>query len=82
MPAYVVGMMTVDDPETYGRYTDRTPAIIRKHGGKFLTRGGPVSCLEGENYTGRMQYRHAASTIHYLMVQEGGDGSEAPGPIL
>jgi uncharacterized protein (DUF1330 family) len=40
MPAYVVATMAIHDPATYRKYTDRTPATIKRHGGKFLTRGG------------------------------------------
>jgi len=54
MPAYIVAMMTVNDPDVYRQYTDRTPPTVKKHGGKFLTRGEPVSTLEGETYEGRM----------------------------
>jgi uncharacterized protein (DUF1330 family) len=54
MPAYVLAMMTVNDPETYKQYTDRTPATIKKFSGRFLTRGEPVKTLEGTNYEGRM----------------------------
>ena len=54
MPAYVLSMMTIHDPETYRKYTDRTPPVVKKYGGKFLTRGEPVTCLEGEEYLGRL----------------------------
>ena len=54
MAAYVVAMISVHDPETYRKYTDRTPAIVQKHGGRFLTRGGAVAALEGEPFDGRM----------------------------
>ena len=54
MPAYVVSMMTVNDAETYRRYTDRTPPIVKRHGGRFLTRGQEVTCVEGKDYDGRM----------------------------
>ena len=30
MPAYVVAMINVHDPETYRKYTDRTPATLEK----------------------------------------------------
>jgi uncharacterized protein (DUF1330 family) len=36
MPAWVVAMMTVNDPETYKQYTNRTPATMRRFGGRFL----------------------------------------------
>lgn len=54
MPAYVVAMISVHDPETYRQYTERTPAIVKKHGGRFLTRGGAVTALEGPGFDGRM----------------------------
>ena len=54
MPAYVISMMSIHDPKTYRKYTDRTPPIVKRHGGKFLTRGGDVTTLEGESYQDRM----------------------------
>ena len=54
MPAYVVAMMSIEDADTYRKYTDRTPPLVKKYGGKFLTRGEPISCVEGEVYDGRM----------------------------
>lgn len=54
MPAYVIVMMKINDPETYSKYTDKTPAIVKKHGGKFLTRGEEVHSFEGTPYEDRM----------------------------
>jgi uncharacterized protein (DUF1330 family) len=54
MPAYVLAMMRIHDPETYRKYTDRTPAIVKKYGGRFLTRGEPVTTLEGTPYQDRL----------------------------
>ena len=54
MSAYVVAMIDVHDPETYRKYTDRTPATVKKHGGRFVTRGGAVTALEGDGFDGRM----------------------------
>jgi uncharacterized protein (DUF1330 family) len=54
MPAYVVSMMSIEDAETYRKYTDRTPPIVAKYGGKFLTRGEEVTTVEGTPYEGRM----------------------------
>ena len=106
MPAYVVAMMSVHDPETYRRYTDRTPPTVKKYGGRFLTRGEPVSSIEGEAYDGRMvllefpskkhveswfedpayqeamEFRHASSTMHTLLVQECDVQAEDPDPHL
>jgi len=106
MPAYVVSMMSIHDAETYKKYTDRTPPIVKKYGGKFLTRGEPITCVEGEEYDGRlvilefptkadveawfndpdyqeaMTFRHAASTMNYLLLQQGGENTENPDPKL
>ena len=54
MPAYVVSMMSIHDPETYKQYTDRTPPIVKKYGGRFLTRGEAFTCVEGQDYDGRL----------------------------
>ena len=54
MAAYVVAMIDVHDPETYRKYTDRTPATVKKHGGRFVTRGGAVTALEGDGFDGQM----------------------------
>lgn len=54
MPAYVVSMMSISDAETYRKYTDRTPPIVEKYGGKFLARGGDILTVEGEPYEDRM----------------------------
>ena len=106
MPAYVVSMMTIHDPDVYRQYTDRTPPIVKKYGGRFLTRGEENTCVEGQPYDGRlvllefpskadveawfadpeyeqaMAFRHASSTMNYLLLQEGGDDTEAPDPKL
>lgn len=106
MPAYVVSMMSIHDPETYKNYTDRTPPIVKKYGGKFLTRGEAFTCVEGQDYDGRlvilefpskehvenwfadpdyqeaMAFRHASSTMNYLLLQEGGDNTNDPDPKL
>lgn len=106
MPAYVISMMTVNDPDTYAKYTDRTPPIVKKYGGKFLTRGEEFTCVEGQDYDGRlvilefpskadveawfadpdyqeaMTFRHASSTMNYLLLQEGGGNTEDPNPNL
>ncbi len=54
MSAYLVCTVRVDDPETYKKYTARTPALIAKHGGRFLVRGGPVETLEGPAFGDRL----------------------------
>lgn len=48
MSAYVIGHITVNDPEGYARYTARVPETLAPHGGEFVVRGGPAAVLEGE----------------------------------
>lgn len=47
MSAYVVGRIHVKDLEQYKKYTQATPAIIQKYGGKFLVRAGRTVTFEG-----------------------------------
>jgi uncharacterized protein (DUF1330 family) len=54
MSAYLIATVRVDDPETYKLYTAQTPALIAKHGGRFLVRGGAVETLEGPTFGDRM----------------------------
>ena len=48
MAAYLIAHVKVHDPVAYSEYTARTPAIIAKHGGRFLVRGGQVETVEGQ----------------------------------
>ena len=54
MAAYVIVMVTVEDPEMYRKYTERTPPTLARFGGRFLARSGAVQTLEGEPYEGRL----------------------------
>ena len=47
MPAYWVARARINDPVQYKRYTDGVPAIIARHGGKVLARGGRFQIMEG-----------------------------------
>ncbi|NYT66166.1 DUF1330 domain-containing protein [Alcaligenaceae bacterium] len=64
MSAYVIATMTITDPATYSKYTDLTPALVKRHGGKFLTRGGEVTVAEGEPFTERMVILEFPSKAH------------------
>ena len=50
MSVYLVCNVRVDDPETYSRYTARTPDIIRQYGGRFVVRGGDVAVIRMESF--------------------------------
>ena len=54
MSAYLICTVRVEDPETYKLYTAVTPALIARHGGRFLVRGGPVETLEGPVFGDRL----------------------------
>ncbi len=47
MPAYWVARAKVNDPAAYKKYADQVPAILAKHGGKVLARGGRFQIMEG-----------------------------------
>jgi uncharacterized protein (DUF1330 family) len=64
MPAYVIAMMAIHDPETYRKYTDRTPPTVKKYGGRFLTRGEAVSTIEGATYNDRLVLLEFPSKAH------------------
>ena len=69
MSAYLVCLVRVDDPATYRKYTAETPALIAKHGGRFLVRGGAVETLEGPPFDDRLVVLEfpslqAAKTFH------------------
>lgn len=54
MSAYIIGQVSVNDPETYSKYTDKVPALVEKHGGKYLVRGGNVDTFEGDTFNERI----------------------------
>ncbi|MBI3433511.1 MAG: DUF1330 domain-containing protein [Proteobacteria bacterium] len=47
MPAYWVARSRIIDPVEYKKYTDQIPAILARHGGKVLARGGRFQIMEG-----------------------------------
>lgn len=53
MSAFVIGHITVHDPEGYARYTARVPGTLAPYGGEFVVRGGQTTVLEGEMPHGR-----------------------------
>ncbi len=54
MSIYLISTMTIHDPATYRKYTALTPPTVKRHGGRFLTRGDEVVTLEGEPFEERM----------------------------
>ena len=47
MPAYLTARVRVDNPEEFAKYVALAPDIIKKHGGKALSRGGRYQIMEG-----------------------------------
>ncbi len=48
MTAYMIVNMDVHDPEGMSKYRDEVPALVTKHGGEYLVRGGDFEVLEGK----------------------------------
>jgi uncharacterized protein (DUF1330 family) len=48
MSAYVIGHMTVTNPDGYKEYVSGVPATLAAHGGEFVVRGGQTTVLEGD----------------------------------
>ena len=48
MKGYIVANVTVEDAEAYEAYRSKVEAIIERHGGRYLVRGGAVEVREGE----------------------------------
>jgi len=48
MPAYMIVNLEVHDAAAFDDYKARVPALIEKHGGECLSRGGKVEIFEGK----------------------------------
>ncbi len=47
MPAYLVGGVDVSDPAWVEEYGPKVQALVEKHGGRYLVRGGEMDVVEG-----------------------------------
>jgi uncharacterized protein (DUF1330 family) len=47
MPAYWIARSSITDPATYKKYADQVPAILKRHQGKVLARGGRYQIMAG-----------------------------------
>jgi uncharacterized protein (DUF1330 family) len=55
MPScYIIGDVTVNDPERYKDYAAHTQSTLEPFGGRFIVRGGQVDQLEGSWEPGRV----------------------------
>jgi len=48
MSVYLIVNIDVRDAAAYEEYKAAVPALIQKHGGEYLVRGGKVVVLEGD----------------------------------
>lgn len=63
MSAYMIVNLDVADPVTYEEYKTKVPALIQKHGGKYLVRGGKFVVLEGDWKPTRLVLFEFPSTV-------------------
>jgi uncharacterized protein (DUF1330 family) len=45
---YIIGHITVNDPEAYREYVERDTPILLALGGRFVVRGGQSQVMEGQ----------------------------------
>ena len=45
---YIIGHITVTDPEAYKEYVEKDTPILHRLGGRFIVRGGRSETPEGE----------------------------------
>ncbi|MBS0126085.1 DUF1330 domain-containing protein [Thetidibacter halocola] len=45
---YIIGHITVNDPEAYREYIERDTPILKALGGRFVVRGGTSEIVEGQ----------------------------------
>ncbi|MGR3496398.1 DUF1330 domain-containing protein [Citreimonas sp.] len=45
---YIIGHITVNDPQAYREYVERDTPLLESYGAKFLVRGGQSETPEGE----------------------------------
>ena len=84
MVAYLLAQVDVRDMQQYREYTAKTPDIIAKYGGRFLTRGGEVVTLEGAESSGRIvliEFPSLETGAGFLCVAgvSGGEGTAPAG---
>lgn len=54
MSAYLIATIEVHDADAYEEYKETVPALIGKHGGRYIVRGGASDVVEGEWPPGRI----------------------------
>ncbi len=54
MPAYFIGGVDVSDPSWLKEYGRKVGALVAKHGGRYLVRGGKTEVKEGTTPSSRV----------------------------
>ena len=54
MPVYVIVALDVHDQALFEQYKPHVPALVRKHGGVYLARGGRSEAIEGSWHPNRI----------------------------
>lgn len=66
---YIIGHITVTDPEKYQEYIRRDTPMIEAHGGKPIVRGGTAENLEGPEFSRHVVFEfptlEAAKALYY-----------------
>jgi uncharacterized protein (DUF1330 family) len=75
---YIIGHITVNDPEAYKEYVERDTPILQALGGRFIVRGGPAQVMEGETLNRHVviefpSYEAALTAYHDPAYQEVAD---------
>jgi uncharacterized protein (DUF1330 family) len=47
MPAYAIGRLQMRDPSWATEYGPKVAELVKKHGGRYVVRGGAMERLEG-----------------------------------
>ena len=48
MAAYIIGRVQMRDPSWMAEYGPKVGELVKKHGGRFIVRGGKMERLEGK----------------------------------
>ena len=77
MPVYMIIEIKVMDKELYTRYVEKVPEIVKKHGGRYLVRGGKVIPMFGNwsperivliEFKTEEQLRNCFNSAEYLKI--------------
>lgn len=72
---YIIGHITVNDPEAYQEYIVRDTPLIEAHGGKPIVRGGTCETAEGPEFARHVvfefpDFESAKALYHSAEYQE------------